>query len=79
VGALALPAEAIVMDQGMPTAYVMKTGESFERRVLRLGLRDGDFVEALEGLAEGERVAVRGAYIVRLASMSPATMEHHHH
>ncbi len=79
VGALALPAEAIVMDQGMPTAYVMKTGESFERRVLRLGLRDGDFVEVLDGLAEGERVAVRGAYIVRLASMSPATMEHHHH
>jgi hypothetical protein len=57
----------------------MKSGERFERRVLRTGLRDGDFVEVLDGLAENERVAVRGAYIVRLASMSPATMEHHHH
>jgi RND family efflux transporter MFP subunit len=79
VGVLAIPAESIVMDQGLPTAYVMKSGERFERRVLRTGLRDGDFVEVLDGLAENERVAVRGAYIVRLASMSPATMEHHHH
>jgi multidrug efflux pump subunit AcrA (membrane-fusion protein) len=78
-GALAIPHEAIVMDQGVPTAYVMRSGELFEKRQLRLGLRDGASVEVLEGLAEGERVATRGAYIVRLASMAPASMEHHHH
>jgi len=78
-GALAIPHEAIVMDQGVPTAYVMRSGELFEKRQLRLGLRDGATVEVLEGLAEGERVATRGAYIVRLSSMAPASMEHHDH
>lgn len=78
-GALSVPHEAIVMDQGLPTAYVMRSGELFERRALRLGLRDGNEVEVLDGLAEGERVVTRGAYIVRLAAMSPASMEHHHH
>ena len=78
-GALSIPHEALVMDQGVPTAYVMRSGELFEKRQLRLGVRDGASVEVLEGLAEGERVVTRGAYIVRLASMSPASMEHHHH
>lgn len=71
--AVAIPAEAVVSDQGLPTAYVMISGETFERRLLELGLRDGGFVEVLSGLAPGERVATRGAHIVRLAAFAPAS------
>ncbi len=71
--AVTLPEEAIVMDQGQPTAWVMLTGEEFQKRVLRLGLRDGGRVEVLEGVAAGEHVATRGAADIRLASLSPAS------
>lgn len=78
-GALSIPQSALVMDQGVPTVYVTGMGESFVRRVVELGMRDGERVQVLAGLAEGERVVIRGGYIVRLASMGPASVEHGHH
>ena len=73
-----IPLEAVVMDQGLPTAYVMVHGELFQRRDLTLGLEDGDFVEVLAGIAMGERVATRGAATIRLAALSPASFGHGH-
>ncbi|MCB9508513.1 MAG: efflux RND transporter periplasmic adaptor subunit [Myxococcales bacterium] len=70
--AVVIPFEAIVMDQGLPVAYVMHGGESFDRRDLVLGVRDGDFVEVVSGVAPGEHVATRGASTIRMAAMSPA-------
>lgn len=71
--AVAIPAEAVLLDQGLPTAYVMLEGELFQRRELELGVRDGTWVEVVRGIARGERVATRGAYIVKLAALSPAS------
>ncbi|MBI4717376.1 MAG: efflux RND transporter periplasmic adaptor subunit [Planctomycetes bacterium] len=73
VDALALPEEAVVMDNGRPVAFVLLDGERFQRRDLELGLRDAGFIEACSGVASGERVVIRGAYAVRLASQSPAS------
>ncbi len=74
----ALPVSAIVEEAGQDVVYVMLGGESFERRVVRLGVRDGDFVQVVEGIAPGERVVTRGAYLVRLAGASPAAAGHGH-
>jgi cobalt-zinc-cadmium efflux system membrane fusion protein len=74
----ALPVSAIVEEAGQDVVYVMLGGESFERRVVRLGVRDGDFVQVVEGVAPGERVVTRGAYLVRLAGASPAAAGHGH-
>jgi cobalt-zinc-cadmium efflux system membrane fusion protein len=71
--AVAIPTEAVVMDQGLATAYVMLEGELFQKRELGLGVKDGGMVEVLRGLEPGERVATRGAYIVKLAALSPAS------
>jgi RND family efflux transporter MFP subunit len=71
--AVAIPAEAVVMDQGTPTAYVMLDGELYQKRELELGIRDGGLVEVKRGLAAGEHVATRGAYVVKLAALSPAS------
>lgn len=71
--AVAIPVEAVIVEQGIPTAYVMLEGETFQKRDLELGVRDGGFVEVLRGIAAGERVATRGAYIVKLAALSPAS------
>jgi membrane fusion protein, heavy metal efflux system len=53
-------------------------GEAFERRVLQLGVRDGDWVEVRSGIADGERVVSKGAYQVRLAATAPAAMGEGH-
>jgi membrane fusion protein, heavy metal efflux system len=71
--ALAIPREALLREQGIPTVYVMLAGELFQRRELELGLEDGAFVEVKAGLATGERVATRGAHVVKLAALSPAS------
>ena len=74
----AIPVSAVVDDQGQSVAYVEVAGEAFERRGVRLGIRDGDFVQVLDGLAPGERVVTRGAYQVRLAAASGAVPAHGH-
>ena len=73
IDTVAIPTDAIVMDNGRPVAFVLLSGETFQKRVLELGIRDGRFVEVKSGLKEGERVVTKGAYLVKLASASPAS------
>jgi multidrug efflux pump subunit AcrA (membrane-fusion protein) len=75
---VALPEKAIVKDNGRPTAYVLIDGENFQRRELEVGVRDNGFVEVKRGVAEGERVVTKGAYAIKLASLSPASFGHGH-
>ncbi|MFN0245070.1 MAG: efflux RND transporter periplasmic adaptor subunit [Planctomycetota bacterium] len=76
--AVSIPIEAIVIDQGLPTAYVMLEGELFQKRDLELGVKDGEHVEVRKGIAAGERVVTRGAYLVKLAALSPQSFGHGH-
>lgn len=75
---VAVPLSAIVRDSGVPVVYVELGGESFERRVVQLGIRDGDHIEVRNGVASGERVVSRGAYLVKLAASGPAEAGHGH-
>jgi RND family efflux transporter MFP subunit len=70
---LAVPEQAIVLDNGRPLVYVMLEGETFQRREVELGIRDNGWVEVRAGVQDGERVATRGAYAIKLASLSPAS------
>jgi len=74
----ALPREALIEEAGQPVAYVQSGGESFERRLLRLGIRDRDRIQIISGLEPGERVVTRGAYLIRLASASTEAPSHGH-
>lgn len=75
---LAIPDAAIIEEDGRPIAFVQVGGETFEKRDLELGIRDGNLVQVLSGLREGERVVTKGAYAVRLASVSSAIPAHGH-
>lgn len=75
---VAAPAAAIVDEDGIPAVYVHAAGETFVKRLVRVGARDGGWVEIREGLAVGERVVVDGAPVVRLVSLSGAIPEHSH-
>ena len=71
VEAPALPRSAVVTDRGQAVAFVLLDGETFERRVLELGIRDGEWIEVRSGVAAGERVVSSGATLVKLASANP--------
>jgi RND family efflux transporter MFP subunit len=73
-----VPATAIVDDAGRPIVFVQREGETFERRAVMLGARSGDLVQVTDGLEPGERVVTRGAYLVRLASLSTSVPAHGH-
>lgn len=75
---IAIPESAVVMDGGRPVAFVVSGGESFLRRELTLGIRDGELIEVLDGVAAGERVVTKGAYLVKLAALAPAEIGHGH-
>jgi RND family efflux transporter MFP subunit len=76
--AVAIPASSVLDEGGMSVVFVMTGGESFERRQVRLGAREGDWVEVLDGLTPGSRVVSRGAYLVKLASTGTAQIGHGH-
>lgn len=75
---LAIPVGAIVEDGGVDVAFVQIHGESYSRRNVRLGRREAGYVEVLEGIAEGEWVVTRGAWLVRLAGSSGSVPAHGH-
>jgi membrane fusion protein, heavy metal efflux system len=65
-----VPAAAVVDDAGRPIVFVQREGETFERRPVTLGPRSGDLIQIVEGIQAGDRVVTKGAYLVRLASLS---------
>ena len=75
---LALPRSAVIEDGGRDVVYVQVGGESFARRPVELGIRDGELVEVLSGVEAGQRVVSRGAYLVRLAAAGGDEIGHGH-
>lgn len=76
--ALGVPPSAIVDDGGQDVVYVQVEGEAFERRVVRLGPRDGGHVAVRAGLAAGEHVVTRGAWFIKLSAASGSVPAHGH-
>ena len=74
----AIPESALVDDNGQPVVFVQQSGETFAKRTVKLGERSGGYVQALAGVAAGERIVTRGAHLIRLASMSNQVPAHGH-
>jgi RND family efflux transporter MFP subunit len=75
---IAIPETAVVEEGGQAIAFVQLSGEAFDKRTLKLGIRDGRFVQVLEGVSEGERVVTQGAFAIRLATVSGVIPAHGH-
>ncbi len=73
-----IPVNALLEDYGSYSVIVQLSGESFERRSVKIGKRNGENVEILQGLQVGEVVVTKGAYQVKMASMSGSTPAHGH-
>ncbi|HEX8225993.1 MAG TPA: efflux RND transporter periplasmic adaptor subunit [Allosphingosinicella sp.] len=76
--ALSVPASAVINENGQNVVYVQVEGEAFERRLVQLGIRSGDFVEIRGDVRPGERVVTVGATSVRAAAASPASFGEGH-
>ncbi len=62
--ALVVPAEAVQTVGGQEVAFV-PAGGGFEKRVLTLGERVGDWVEVAAGLEAGEKVVTEGSFLLK--------------
>ncbi len=74
----AVPESALVDDGGRPVVFIQESGEAFLRRPVKLGIREGGYVQVLEGAFPGERVVTLGAHLIRLAAMSNQVPAHGH-
>ncbi len=77
--AVVVPFSALVPDKGNYHVYVQKGAESFERREVRTGTRDGQWIEIINGVRNGEWVVSRGVNAVKLAASSPEESIGHGH
>jgi RND family efflux transporter MFP subunit len=73
-----VPASAVQDESGTSVVYVQTGGESFERRIVRVGARDGEWVAILDGIEPGQRVVNKGGYLIRLSTSMSAAVGHAH-
>jgi multidrug efflux pump subunit AcrA (membrane-fusion protein) len=63
--ALAVPASAVLSDEGREFVFVRYDAEYCVRRPVRSGSRWGDLVEIAEGLAPGQTVIAEGSFLLK--------------
>ncbi len=73
-----VPSEAIMEDYGQYSLLVQLEGEAYALRPVEIGKNDGINVEILNGVEEGERVVVNGAYQVKMAKLGGKIPAHTH-
>jgi Cu(I)/Ag(I) efflux system membrane fusion protein len=62
--AIAIPVDAVVRDGKGTHVYVQAGHNTFQPRMVKTGLENFDQVEIMEGIKEGDTVAVSGAYLL---------------
>ena len=72
------PIEALTEEQGLYFIYIQKCEESYKKQEVKLGASNGKEVQILSGIQPGDKVVVKGAYHVKLASASNALPAHSH-
>jgi multidrug efflux pump subunit AcrA (membrane-fusion protein) len=75
--AVAVPAGAILDDQGMPFVFVRVDGHHFEPRLVATGATDGGWVEIAQGVEDGEEVVTDGNFQLK-SKLFEAVLEASH-
>lgn len=75
---LAVPVSSLIEEQGTFYVFVQSSGEGFQKREIKTGAGDGEYIQVLSGITEGERVVTKGAYQIKLAAASGAIPAHGH-
>jgi len=59
-----IPVDGVISQGGENYVYVVENGRAFKRPV-QLGLREGSYVEVIDGLREGEKIITTGKEMVK--------------
>lgn len=76
---ISIPVSALTEEQGIYFVYLQIGEEEFLKREISIGESDGKNVRVLSGLSTGDKVVIKGAYQVKLASNSSVLPEGHSH
>lgn len=74
---LVVPESALVRD-GTETFVFVKEGERFERREVSLGSTDGQWISVRTGLQEGDKVVVKGTFVL-VSELKRGELKGHEH
>ncbi|MFV0281175.1 MAG: efflux RND transporter periplasmic adaptor subunit [Rhodoblastus sp.] len=74
--AVLAPRSAIQTIEGGPNVFV-RTDKGFALRPVKLGKADGERIEILEGLAEGEKIAATNTFLLK-AELGKSAASHEH-
>ncbi len=72
--ALIIPAAALVKEDNQTVVYVVEEGAAV-RRIIRTGIRSGDYIEVLSGLDGHEQIVVTGQGSLRDGSRVLASID----
>ena len=75
---LTLPLNAITEEEGFYFVYAKIHHEAYMKKEVKLGLNNGEVVEILSGVNEGDEIVIKGAILVKLASQAGAVPGHSH-
>ena len=75
---ISIPISALMSDYENYYVYIQKEGETFEKRSVTLGVNDGKNIQITSGLESGEWLVTKGAYQIKIASMSSTIPSHGH-
>jgi membrane fusion protein, heavy metal efflux system len=67
--AVSVPQTAVLEDSGKSVVFVAD-GSTYKQRQVQVGIRNGDRVEIIDGLNAGDRVVVKGNYLLQQQSKS---------
>lgn len=76
---ISIPVSALTEEQGIYFVYLQIGEEEFLKREISIGESDGKNVRVLSGLSTGDKVVIKGAYQVKLASNSSVLPKGHSH
>lgn len=62
--ALTLPVDAVIRDANGSHVYLQKGHNTFHPKKISTGIEDFDKIEVVEGIEEGDTVAITGAYLL---------------
>lgn len=79
IEAVMVPREAVLEAEGKHFAYVLRSGEEFERRDVVVGDEHGPKIAVMGGVKPGERVVTQGAWQLRQHELRPASPGAHTH
>lgn len=76
---ISVPVSSITEEQGLNFVYLQLDEEGYKKQEVALGQNNGERVQILSGLKNGDNVVVTGVYQVKLAAISSVMPEGHAH